>query len=375
MKVAILGARSYPPKMSGIDNQMFELSNRLAARGHEVFIFTAGGSAGPDGVHVMKVPQIKAEFGDVSMSYLTCNAFSLPYVARMVKRHRIDVIHANNPIAGMIGAAVKRLTGRPLVYTIRGTIPDNIRARGSRVGRLLSVFEKRALSQADAVTAITPYILKTTMAWHRCKKHGTVIPNGIDLEKFGLGDGEKIRMEFGLRGWVLLFIGRLVGVKGVETLLDAAGCIKDGAETRIVIVGDGPLMDALKLRAGKNIVFTGMRRDIPDFLAACDALILPSFHEGFPNVVLEAMAAGRPVIASRIMSMPDIVRDGKTGLLFEPGNSAELAEKISAMLENKKKMKEMGRAALRASEKYSWNKLADEFENVYESVSANRSKG
>ncbi len=376
MRIAILGARSFPPRMSGIDNQVFELSKRLADKGNEVFLFVAEkGKSSHTNIHAVKIPQIRREFGDISLSYLSYNLLSIPYVLRYARKHRIEIIHANNPVSGFAGSVVKRLAGIPLVYTMRGTIPDNIKARGSRVARMLQAFEKRALFRADLVTAITRHIVKTSASWYGRGISARVIPNGIDPSRFQGGNGEKIRREFkiGPRSRVILFVGRLVGVKGLKYLLPAMpGILRRFPRTRLLIVGDGPLRQELESLAGNlgikdRVIFAGLRRDVGDFLDASDLLVLPSLHEGFPNVALESMACGRPVVACRVTSLPEIIDEG-IGILAKPRSSKALETAISGLLKRPALMKSLGRNARARARQYSWDRLADVFIKEYRNI-------
>lgn len=376
MRIAILGARSFPPQMSGIDNQVFELSKRLAGRGHHVFLFVAEkGRVRYKNIHPVRIPQIRKEFGDLSISYLSYNMLSIPYILRYVRKYRIEIIHANNPISGFAGSVVKVLAGIPLIYTMRGTIPDNIRARGGMVANILQMFEKRALYRADLVTAITSHILKTTTSWYGKKIKAKVIPNGIDLPRFRDGNVKKIRREFKIKpeGRVVLYIGRLVRVKGIGYLISAmSGILKKFPDTKLLIVGEGPMREELETLAGtlgikEGVIFAGLRRDIGDILGASDLLALPSLHEGFPNVALEAMACGRPVVACRVTSLPEIIDPG-IGVLVKPRSPHALELAISSLLGNPSLMRSMGREARIRSERYSWNRLADVFINEYKNI-------
>jgi glycosyltransferase involved in cell wall biosynthesis len=367
MRIAILGARSFPPRMSGIDNQVFELSRRLAGKGHQVFLFVAEkGDARYKNIHAVKIPQIRKEFGDISLSYLSYNLLSVPYILRYVRKHRIEIIHANNPISGFAGSVVKRLAGIPLVYTMRGTIPDNIKARGSKLARMLQVFEKRALANANLVTAITRHIINSTSNWYGKRIDARVIPNGIDLSRFRGANGNKIRREFNIpaKSRIILFVGRLVRVKGLKYLFSAMpGIVKAGPGTRLLIVGDGPVRQELEQQAGSlgisdSVIFAGHRTDIKDFLSASDLLALPSLHEGFPNVALEAMACGRPIVACRVTSLPEIIDRG-IGVLAKPRSSGALGLAISGLLKNPEMIKSMGAKARLKSRQYSWDRLAD----------------
>lgn len=370
MKIAILGARRFPPKMSGIDRQVYNLSIRLERMGHEVFVFVSEAGESPSrNIHLIKVPSLGIELSDISMSYLSYNILSVPKVVSAVRKYGIDVLHANNPPSGAIAYIVKKLTGVPVVYTLRGTIPDNREARGRVVSVPLSIMEKIALRSADISTALTEHIKRATEHYHRRELRMVVIPNGIDARP---GHPGKVRKELGIgpKHKVIVFVGRLVGVKGLKYLLDAMkSVLKEHPDARLLVVGDGPLRKSLEEQSRSNstserVIFMGPRADVPDILADSDMLVLPSFHEGFPNVVLEAMSAGKPVVVTRVTSNPDIVKSG-FGELVSPRSSESLETAICRMLSDGKRMARMGREAREESKRYSWDNVAKEFEKVF----------
>lgn len=371
MKIAILGARRFPPKMSGIDKQVYNLSVRLEGMGHEIFVFVAekAGKNPCKNIHVIKVPSINIELSDISMSYLSYNMLSVPKVVSVIRKHKIDVLHANNPPSGAIAYMVKKMTGVPVVYTLRGTIPDNREARGRMVSKPLSIMEKMALRAADISTALTEHIKSTTESYHRRKLRMVVIPNGIEVGTTGVPG--KIRKELGLgKGHkVITFVGRLVGVKGLKYLIEAMrGVSKECPEARMLVVGGGPIRGLLEAQAdasgiGDKVIFTGPRTDVADILEDSDLLVLPSLHEGFPNVVLEAMAAGRPVVATRVTSNPEIVKPS-FGELAEPRDSRSLERAIVKMLKGGN-LESMGKSALKESGNYSWETVSKRFEAVF----------
>ena len=166
-----------------------------------------------------------------------------------------------------------------------------------------------------------------------------VIPNGVDFERFANAKPADLR-QFGFPAGsrVFIAIGRLEYQKGFDVLIESIALLKPFPDNLFfLVVGDGPDLDKLQLLAGKHritdhIHFAGRREDIPSLLAACSALILSSRWEGMPNVVLEAMAAGRPVIATQVEGIPELVRDGVTGLTVPPENPAALATAIQSLL-------------------------------------------
>ena len=378
MKIGVLGVRCFPPKMSGIDRQMFELSKQLARNGHDVYVFAAESGESPmKKIHLIRVPSIRMEVADMSLSFLTYNFFSVPVIARAVRKYGLDVLHLNNPPAGFAGAVAKKITGVPLVYTMRGTIPDNIKARGKAVGKILGMLEAPAVRNADMITAITGHIAKVAGKYYS-KMGIAVIPNGIVSR--GKGTPGKVRKELGLKrdSRIILFVGRLVGVKGIEYLIKAmAGVVKKFPEAALVLVGDGPMRRNLEnmtkqLSLENSVHFAGMRNDVENFFQAAEIMVLPSLHEGFPNVVLEAMCYGVPVIATDIMGNPDVIKK-EFGLLVRPRDSAELSRAIIRVLSDSRMLKTMSREAKKEAKKYSWSAITRKYEDAYRSAIARRS--
>jgi glycosyltransferase involved in cell wall biosynthesis len=183
-----------------------------------------------------------------------------------------------------------------------------------------------------------------------------VVPNGRDLTRFAPGrDRDAVRAELGLPGHgpVVGVVGRLEAQKGHVHLLDAwpdVVAIHPGA--RLVLVGDGSLRESLAERArtagvADSVLFTGFRADVPRVLDAIDVVALPSLHEGMPLTVIEAAAAGRPVVATAVDGTPEVVVDGQTGYLVPPADAPALSRALIALLGDRDALSRMGREAAR----------------------------
>jgi glycosyltransferase involved in cell wall biosynthesis len=167
-----------------------------------------------------------------------------------------------------------------------------------------------------------------------------VIPNAVTPAE-PVGDRAALRKEMGVReeSFVLGFVGRLWPQKRVDDLIWAADILRLAEwPIEVVIVGDGPRRAALErfvenMKEQDAVLFLGQRSDARRLIAGFDALVLPSDFEGMPNVVLEAMAAGTPVVASRIPGTTEVIADNETGLLFEAKRQSDLARKIQRLLE------------------------------------------
>jgi glycosyltransferase involved in cell wall biosynthesis len=209
------------------------------------------------------------------------------------------------------------------------------------------------------------------------------IYNGIEIEEYNPDLKEirnkklEVRRELGLKNDVPVIgaIGRLVWQKGFEYLIRAAPeVLKKCPEARFLIVGEGPLQNELiltseKLNVADRIIFSGFRNDIKEILASIDVLAMPSLLEGLPMVLLEAMAMAKPIVATRIDGITEVLENSKTGLLVPAKNSHALAEAIVGILDDNEKANFFGQNAREAAkEKFSVKKMVEQIESAYEKL-------
>jgi len=281
-------------------------------------------------------------------------AFALGRVLRIIRgRFRFDVVYANPLLPDALAAAVAvRRWGIPVVGAALGTdVNRNIRSGGGR-RRLREV-----LRHLDAVVAVSQD-LAGKLDSLSASAPATVIYDGVDRSRFFPREKSACRKALGLpdRGKLILFAGNLLAAKGVGVLLDALDRVECDGLTA-VFVGDGPMerdvQRSAHLTGRCTVVCPGPRPhdEIPVWMGACDLLCLPSFSEGVPNVVLEAMACGRPVVASRVGGIPEVVREGVTGILVPPGDSAMVASAIEEALGAKWDERTISSCA----ERFSWD--------------------
>jgi len=210
----------------------------------------------------------------------------------------------------------------------------------------------------------------------------TTIPNGIDISRFTAAvDVAVLRRELGIREGELVIgtIGRLMEQKGMAYLLQAfAVLVRRRGDVKLVIVGDGELRHDLerlaeRLEVSERVVFAGIRKDVPNLMRLFDVFALPSLWEGQPITVVEAMAAGTPVVATDVGGNAEILRHGEFGVLVPPRDENALAEAIGALLSDPARAGALGRkAASHAARELTSASMVKKYEDVFVATAAGR---
>ncbi len=205
-----------------------------------------------------------------------------------------------------------------------------------------------------------------------------IIPNAIDLERFQCvspADLTPWGIPAGSR--VLITIGRLEHQKGIDVLLDSASqLIAKYQDVHFLVVGDGPDQARLKSQAqtlgiAEHVHWAGQRNDVPELLTASTALVLPSRWEGMPNVVLEAMAAGKPIVATRVEGVAELVTPGVNGWLVAPERPQLLAEAIDRLLTDNSVIFSMGRESQRiVGEKFTIDQFVENYVQMFREITS-----
>jgi glycosyltransferase involved in cell wall biosynthesis len=263
---------------------------------------------------------------------------------------------------GFASALAAKILNKPLVIKVHGS-DINIYTRYFFRRKMITY----ALRKASRVIVVTGDLKKRVAALGIPQEKIEVIPNGIDIGLFQPLDKIECRKKLKLpvEKKIILYTGNLEKVKGVDVLVSAMQNLNKNA--CLALVGDGKLKNSLKLKVKSlslenRITFAGVRlhSEIPLWMNACDVFCLPSRNEGCPNVVLEALACGRPVVASMVGGVPEIINSDELGLLVEPKNPKALAEALANALE---KTWDPNRIR-QAMAKYSWDKSAKEIKDT-----------
>lgn len=261
----------------------------------------------------------------------------LPLVRRLRHGGACNVIFAQFTLPdGLAAALLGRWTGIPATCLGRGT-DVNVVGSGTRLGRWLTAWTVRHC----AAVAVVAHDLAATLArLADTPALPAVLYHGIDLERFAPGDKAGARRALGIEGAdpMILFVGRLLDGKGLAELVEALGRLQAHMVARLVIVGDGPLRTELARSAAQagiaeRVHMVGERPydEVPLWIRAADVVVLPSEREGFPNVVREALACGRPVVATPVGDIPRVV-DNSAGRLVPIGDPRALAAALLEVL-------------------------------------------
>lgn len=276
---------------------------------------------------------------------------------QLLRDERIDLIHAHLAYASIWGALAGRITGIPCVATLH--VPPSGAAPWSREGLRESLMVHALNRWASWVIAVSA---SARDAWARRGGLGAsklvVVGNGIEVDAFTPGSHP---------GKTVCTVSVLREGKGIEVLLDAIPpVLARHPDARFVIAGDGPLRESLAARSGDRVTWAGFRRDVPELLAASDLFVLPSLADAYPTALMEAMAAGLPVVSTRAGGIPEIVDDGRTGRLVPPGDSGALAAAISDLLDSTEERETLGRAARQEAERrFSTRAWVERLKEIY----------
>ena len=282
------------------------------------------------------------------------------------------LIHCHWTICGLVGylAAPRRC---PLVLSVRGS--DINLLAGGWMGRLNRWIYRRM----DVVIGVSRDIANRLQEAGVPETKVRVVYNGVDA-RFRPADQAQAREVTGLPAvrFVVLFVGMLVPVTGLEVLLHALAQLGD-PQVCCALVGSGPQEQGLRglaveLGVGQQVVFAGARPtdEVPRWMNAADLLVLPSFSEGRPNVVLESQACGLPVIATRVGGTPELVEDGVNGLLVDRGDSQGLARAIARLKQDAACRRRLSEAGLRSAATYTWEASARQVRGLYDQLLGRR---
>ncbi len=300
---------------------------------------------------------------------------------KLTKENKYDILHAHWFLPnGFIAALVSKICRVPLIITLHGS--DVFIAERNILFKNLA---KVAFTQSDQITSCSPDLKDRLVKLGADARKIKLIPYATNPTLFERKDNNavaQIKTKLGIKKnqQVILALGRLVYKKGFEYLLQAAPSILQGIRNvKFVIAGDGDLREELKEQALKLgirdvVIFPGTiyRDDIPNYFQMCDIFVMPSIRDhmgnvdGLPNVILEAMAAEKPVVATNVGGISLAIKDNVNGIIVEEKNPTELAEAILRLLKSQQLRSKLAKAARKEIvESLNWENISKKFLEIY----------
>ena len=298
---------------------------------------------------------------------------------KILRKERPDIVHTHTSKAGFLGRFASFLARVPIIiHTPHGHVFHSY--FGPTLTKIFVIAEKILSLITDKIITLTnrerdEHIERRIAPLNKF----ITIHSGVDLDRFmNLNiDIKKKKKELNIPQdfYVIGTVGRLVPIKGHKYLVSAAEMIiKEFPKTVFVIVGDGFLKPILERHAEalgirKNIIFTGWRKDVPEILYLFDILVFPSLNEGMGRVMIEGMSLGKPIVASNVGGIRDLIEDGKNGLLVPPRDSNALRKAISRLIRNKKLAEGLGKIGkMEVYPDFDASTMVKKIDNLYESL-------
>jgi glycosyltransferase involved in cell wall biosynthesis len=357
----------FHPHIGGVESHVRYLAKNLSERGFKITVLTTlledtAEDEDFEGYHIHRVKPLLTLF----RTPIT------PGIRKYIKQNPADIVHAHSPPPLPAYYAARAADNLILTYHCDEDLPTLI---GDLIVWLYrNIFGRYTVKRAKRIIASTSSYARTSkLLWNR---RVDIVPMAVDTKIFRPVDPSSLRARLIEEGAikegekVVLFVGRLVPHKGLEELIT---CAKD-VDAKFLICGGGPLKKNLeseiKERELNNVRLMGSVEDelLPSYYSLCDVFVLPSHSrlEAFGIVLLEAMACGKPIIASDIPGSREIAVEGVNGLLAEPLNPGDLASKIKELISDGEKAKRMGENGRKLVEsKYSWEKVTGQVMSIY----------
>jgi len=362
--------------IGGAERQFTELIARLPRERYSVHVCCLNGPGQLLGrLAGIGIPNTVYAFGPLdSRMKLRAGALFLKEIRtlrRLMLALRPQIVHTVLPLPCVVGGIAAGLSRVPVLVTSRRSLGCYKEGR-----LLLRELENLVNLRADAVVANSEAVRANTLALERIdKRRMSVIYNGVAIPAQGKKAEWRDIAGGEATGPVVCCVANFFPYKGHLDLIAAARRVVDELPgTKFVLVGDGKIRSLIEEAIEKNrlradVLLLGRREDGAEIMRIADLVVLASHQEGFPNVLLEAMAAGKPVVATRVGGAPEIVRDGVTGLLAPPRAPGQLADAIIRVLKNRAGSMEMGRRGLElVKEKFSMEKMVESYMRLYDSL-------
>jgi glycosyltransferase involved in cell wall biosynthesis len=290
-----------------------------------------------------------------------------------IRRMPVDIIHTHSSKAGFLGRLAARAAGVPhIVHTPHGHVFEGYFSAVET--HAFTALERLAARWTDRIITLSDEEARDHLGRGIGRPEQFVtIPSGVDLE--AVTAAPPVHLVSG--GPVVGAVARLVPIKGLHYLIDAAPeILRRCPDARVLLVGDGEMRPALEAQAralglADRVTFAGFREDIPSVLAATDVVVLPSVNEGMGRVLVMAMALGKPIVATRVGGVAELLGGGEAGLLVPARDPAALAEAVSTLLRDPARALALGEAGRRRVPRYSAQAMLEALARLYREVTTN----
>ena len=354
-----------------LESQMTDREKESVDRGIE--------KAEKSGVKVLSIPSLIRRIDPV------CDLRAFISLLRLLIHERPAIVHTHTSKTGLLGRWAAKMAGVPIiVHTPHGHVFYG--HFGNVISRFFLVLEKITSPITDVIIALTEGEKNDYTAFSVLNPDKIItVHSGVDTDRFvmpHMNIKEKKR-SLGLDPDepVVAAVGWLLPIKGPEYLLKSMADIWPGhPEARLVFAGKGELEDELKAETSRmgvsdKVLFLGWRDDIPEIMQIIDVFVLPSLNEGMGRVLVEAMAAGKPVVASRTGGIPDLIKNGKNGFLVKPGDINDLSFAINRLLADRKLRDEMGNRGRAMARNFGVEKMVEKIDGLYCALLSDKKPG
>ncbi|MBC8553087.1 MAG: glycosyltransferase family 4 protein [Candidatus Brocadiales bacterium] len=337
----------------------------------------------PEGIFMERIKGSGASVKPIDMSS-KFNFKVILQLANLIKEQRIDIVHSQGARADFFARLSAKLARVPVVISTVPMPVDGFDVNPIKkfIYIVLNKFSERFV---DKFIVVSEALKDVMIERHKVDPQKVaMIYNGIEINEYRIDEAEKVihgklglMEEIGLKSDVPVIgvIGRLVWQKGFEYFIEAIpGVLNKFKDAKFLVVGEGLLEEELKavskkLKIDDKISFTGFRRDIKEILATIDIFVIPSLLEGLPMILLEAMGMGKPIVATDIDGIKEVLENGKTGLLVPPRDTVALTDAIVNLLIYRDQAHQMGINARRVvEEKFGVDIMVEKVEDVYEDL-------
>jgi phosphatidylinositol alpha-mannosyltransferase len=367
MKIALVSPYdfAYP---GGVCNHISCLEQQFTQKGHEVRVIAPASEAvSTFGDRFIPIGKPRPIPVSGSIARITLSPWLSSRIKTVLDREHFDICHLHEPLMPMLCTTVLRLSNAPNVGTFHASGGKPWYSFGTPIGKLIL---KKWFRKLDGKIAVSPpareYVSKYFPGEY------TIIPNGVDTKYFS---PDALPIEKFIDGKLnILFIGRLEKRKGLDYLLEAYKRVKlEMPNSRLIVVGPGIRLrhkyEKRVRRSGiKDVVFVGYAsyRDLPRYYKTADIVCCPAIGwESFGIVLIEAMAVGKPVVASNIEGYASVLTDGVEGLLAPPKNAEKLAEALISLMSDESLRQQLGANGWRRATEYSWENVAQRILDYY----------